>query len=195
MDKNLPTGNHHNLTQEGPDAIRWMRTLDADIQLHHEVWEKGYPSRFGAKIPVQSGWNLDKLEQYLRDYEDKDIVEWLKYGWPTGRVPGIPDPGWADRNHKGAEEYPQALKAYIEKELSHKAIMGPYEKIPFSNRVGISPLSTRPKKDSEERRIILDLSFPIGQGVNDGIPGDNYMGFEASLSFPRTDDFAYQIYH
>ena len=71
--------------------------------------------------------------------------------------------------------------------------MGPYEKIPFQTKVGISPLSTRPKKNSDDRRVILDLSFPIGNGVNDGILKDNYMGLTAKLSFPKVDDFAFRI--
>ena len=72
--------------------------------------------------------------------------------------------------------------------------MGPYKKIPFSRHVGISPLSTRPKRGSEDRRVILDLSFPIGESVNDAIPKDTYMGFHAKLTFPQTDDFAVRIF-
>ena len=72
--------------------------------------------------------------------------------------------------------------------------MGPYDKIPFENKTGISPLSTRQKKDSKERRDILDLSFPIGQGVNDGVPKNSYLGWEAKLTFPNVDDFAFRIH-
>ena len=60
-----------------------------------------------------------------------------------------------------------------------------HTKIPFSRHVGISPLSTRPKRGSEDRRVILDLSFPIGESVNDGIPKDTYMGFHAKLTSPE----------
>ena len=73
--------------------------------------------------------------------------------------------------------------------------MGPFQKIPFAGNIGISPLSTRPKKGSDERRVILDLSFPIGEAVNDGIPKDTYMGFMATLRFPKTDDFATRIFY
>ena len=72
--------------------------------------------------------------------------------------------------------------------------MGLYKKIPFERGVGISPLSTRPKKGTEERRVILDLSFPIGGSVNDGVPKDTYMGFSARLTFPKTDEFAARIF-
>ena len=72
--------------------------------------------------------------------------------------------------------------------------MGPFQKIPFTGRIGIFPLSTRPKKGSADRRVILDLSFPMGEAVNYGIPKDSYLGFAAKLGFPRTDDFAFRIF-
>ena len=182
------------IPRETPQATKWLKQLDEDIKNHLEVWEKGYPNRFGAKIQVKSKWNLELLESLLTDYDDKEIVEWLRYGWPTGRLPGLAEPKIWGKNHKGAEEFPQALQAYIAKESQHGAIMGPYDKIPFQGKVGISPLSTRAKKNSQERRVILDLSFPIGEGINDGIPKETYLGLEAKLTFPKTDDFACRIF-
>ena len=42
--------------------------------------------------------------------------------------------------------------------------------------------------------MILDLSFPLGRAVNDGMIKDNYLGFNAKLSFPKVDDFAFRIF-
>lgn len=72
--------------------------------------------------------------------------------------------------------------------------MGPYSNIPFEDNIGVSPLSTRAKKGSSECRVILDLSFPVGDSVNDGIPKDTHLGFTAKLTFPKTDDFALTIF-
>ena len=44
------------------------------------VREKGYPNMFGARIPVKSKWNLTLLEELLQGYEDKQVIEGLKYG-------------------------------------------------------------------------------------------------------------------
>ena len=118
----------------------------------------------------------------------------MRFGWPTGRLPTLPEPGKSGNNHKGATEYPEALAKYITKEQMHDAVMGPYPAIPFQDRTGISPLSTRPKKDSSECRVIVDLSFPIGNSVNDGIQKDNYLGLQAVLKFPKVDDFTFRIY-
>ena len=131
----------------------------------------------------------------LGDYYDKELLEWLRYGWPTGRLPSLRPRGQSTQNHKGATVHPEHLQAYIKKEQKYQAVMGPFKKIPFKDNVGISPLSTRPKKGSTDRRVILDLSFPIGDAVNDGIPKDSYMGFIAKLTFPRTDDFTFRIFH
>ena len=155
---------------------------------------EGYPNRWGARKVVQSKWNLELFETLLKDCHDNEVVEWIRYGWPTGWLPSLPAPQWATQNHKGATEYPCHLKAYIKKEQSYGAVMGPYKKVPFKDKTGISPLSTQPKKGSTDRRVTLDLSFPIGGAVNDGIAKDTYMGLPAKLTFPRTDDFTLRIY-
>ena len=59
---------------------------------------------------------------------------------------------------------------------------------------GISPLSIRVKKDSADRQVILDLSFPMGEAVNDSIPKDTYMGLESKLTFPKTNHFVLRIF-
>ena len=56
------------------------------------------------------------------------------------------------RTIKGQLNMAQALEAYIGKELRHGAVMGPYHKIPFKTKVGISPLSTRPKRNSQGKK-------------------------------------------
>ena len=172
----------------------WMTNNDADINRHTQVLEQGYPNRWGARIPVPSAWNLQLFSNLLKSYEDQEIVEWLRFGWPTGRLPTLPPPSITSKNHKGATEYPHQLQRYIDKEKKYGAIMGPYKKIPFQSNTGISPLSTRPKKNSQDRRVILDLSFPIGDSINDGIPKDSYMGFQAELKFPKTDQLAVRIF-
>ena len=168
--------------------------MDKDIALHEEVIKNGYPNRWGARVPVSTKWNLELFEALLSDYKDKEVVEWMRYGWPSGSLPTLSSPVTTNRNHKGATEHPQALQKYIQKEQQHGAVMGPYRRIPFKANVGVSLLSTRPKKESGDRRIILDLSFPVGNSVNDGIWKDDYMGLPAKLTFPKVDDFAFHIF-
>lgn len=48
---------------------------------------------------------------------------------------------------------------------------------------------TRPKKNSENRRVIIDLSFPKGEGVNDGIDISSIYGRNTTYTLPNISDF------
>ena len=45
-------------------------------------------------------------------------------------------------------------------------------------------MMTRPKKDSVKKRIIIDLSFPLGRSVNAGIVKGFYLGLPFNFSLP-----------
>ena len=182
------------LQEASPEQMNSLEEKHPEIRLNKQVRAQGYPNRWGARIPIKPNWNLQLFENLLQGYTDIEIIEWMKYGWPIGRLPTLQPPDITFKNHKGATDYPEALDKYVVKESSHNAIIGPLEHIPFTEHLGISPLSTRPKKDSDDRRIILDLSFPPGRSVNDGMIKDNYLGFITELTFPKTDQFAHRIY-
>ena len=119
-----------------PDWIkRWLATNDPDISRHEQVLKQGYPNRWGAQVEVVTSWNLELMASLLQDYDDKEVVEWLRYGWPTGRLPTLPPPSISTINHKGATDYPEQLERCIKKEKSYGAVLGPFGKIPFSGKV------------------------------------------------------------
>ena len=60
--------------------------------------------------------------------------------------------------------------------------------------MGVSPLSTRGKCNSDDRDIILDLSFPQGASVNDWTPKDSYLGWPINLTYPTVDDLAKRVH-
>ena len=99
-------------------------------------------------------------------------------------------------NHKGATSFPSHIDNYIETELQHKAIIGPFQSIPFtkSTPVGVSPLSSRSKKDSDQRRIIVDCSWPIGSSLNDGLSKFQYLGVPIKLQYPTVDTLAKHVF-
>ena len=49
---------------------------------------------------------------------------------------------------------------------------------------------TRDKKDSTEKRIIVNLSFPSGSSVNYGILNGYYQGFPCTFKLPGILDVA-----
>ena len=90
-------------------------------------------------------------------------------------------------NHKGATKYEFQIDAYIRKELGLGTMIGLFENIPFKGPVAISPLSTRPKHDSDTRRVIMDCSWPIGVSLNDGIDKNQYLDKTVDLKYPTID--------
>ena len=130
--------------------------------------QSGRPNKDGCWIQVNYNWNFKFLEQKLVNYHDKDIIDLLKYGWLIEHSSEVPLE-LGGTNHKGATCYQDHVDKYIEKELKHGATIGPFECIPFSCQVAVSPVSTRAKRESTERCIIMDCSWPIGASLNDGI--------------------------
>ena len=158
------------------------------------VGNQGYPNCYGAKIPVISCWDLNWLDNNLWGYHDRELLNFLRYGWLANRLPGLPPPTINHRNHVSALHFPDDIDEYLKVELMHGVVMGLFAEIPFYHkRVGVSPLSTRPKSDSTQRCVILDLSYPEGSSVNDWTPKDMYLGMTVNLPYPTVDDLAMRM--
>ena len=83
------------------------------------------------------------------------------------------------------------MKKYLKKECMYGSILGPFKDNPFESNLVISPLNSVPKKDSEDRRIILDLSFSENDmndgSVNSHICKDLYLGQPVKVTYPSVD--------
>ena len=53
--------------------------------------------------------------------------------------------------------------------------------------VHISPFMTREKLDSNSRRTIMDLSFPKGLSINDGVLKDTYLSTDFQMHCPSVN--------
>ena len=145
------------------------------------------PNCEGAKIALETKINIEFLESHLKDYDDISVIKYCKHGWPINIVETEFNNRITHENHKSAVNFPDEMNKYITEELDHGSLLGPFECNPFSNPAIISPLSTCEKRGSDERRVIMDLSFPPGNSVNERIPKDRYNGEEFSLTFPSID--------
>ena len=130
------------------------------------------------------------LRHMLIDYRDFQVCDFLEFGFPLGCSKDIDSLPSSDRvkNHKGAREYPAEVKSYLDSEISQGTVLGPFKCNPFETKLFLSPLNTVPKHDTNERRIILDLSFPKGRAVNDFISKDKYLQEKVDLVYPKVDD-------
>ena len=103
------------------------------------------------------------MRQLLSDYSDKLICDFLNFGFPLGfqgNENELASHDWKYRNHKGATDFADEINSYLLKESKNNSILGPFKSNPFASNLVISPLNSVPKKDTTERRVILDLSFP-----------------------------------
>ena len=136
----------------------------------------------GARRRVPSGLNIGAWREYFKDYKDPYLVEYLEFGWPINfnRVHTLRA---AQGNHFSAEAYPEHVTYYIDTELTHEALLGPFEGPPVID-IHTRPLMTKVKKNSPHRRVIVDLSFPHGWSVNDGIHPTLHIDFPLTVKLP-----------
>ena len=89
-------------------------------------------------------------------------------------------------NHKSAEIHVDQVRNYLKEELSHGAVIGPFDILPPAFHT--SPPMTRDKQDSNNKRTIMDLSWPKGASVNDGVSKELYLGTSYTLHYPSVDN-------
>ena len=135
---------------------------------------------------MTSNLRVDIWPSYLQHYQDRIIVDFLRYGWPIN----YKSPVFASstfKNHLSALRNAVQLSSYISKELSYQSAFGPFRCNPFSSNCVISPLFCVPKSGSADLRFVHDLSFPEGFSVNDGISNELYLDQPFRLRLPGID--------
>ena len=134
-----------------------------------------------ACISVTSQLNIEVWQELLKDYWDQQLLQWLRFGFPLdfNRNGQLHCEGG---NHSSATQYPKDVDAYIQEESMYGAILGPFKENPIKNS-HTSPFMTRNKPNYDRRRVIIDLSWPLGASVNAGIGKDTYLGSPFALIF------------
>lgn len=131
-------------------------------ELYALVKAKNLPNALGARVILPSGLNIRAWIDSLHDYHDNQICHFLAFGWPIGYYFAT-IPKSVDINHPSATTHPEHVNNFLQVEKQHRAIAGPFDSLPFKPWTRLSPLMSRPKKGTKERRIIVDLSFPQGE--------------------------------
>lgn len=159
----------------------------------NNVRKFGQCNRYGLQASLESNWNLTLFSQLLQNYTDKDVIPWLRFGWPLGRDDTLPQPGWACANHPSAVNNPSDIRKYLDKEISYGTTIGPFPTPPFDAPVGRSAMSTRRKRDSKEKRVIHDFSWPVGVSINDQIHEGFYFDEKMIYDYATVDQLAERV--
>ena len=156
-----------------------------DIFMAHKlIRDSGLPNFLGLRIPVETNLNVSSWRKHLVDYFDQQLPDLIEFGFPLD-FDRTRDLQSTLVNHASARLNPDHVDKYIQEEVGFKAMLGPLDIKPFD--IHISPFMTRDKSDSNSRRTIMDLSFPKGLSVNDGVLNNMYLGTKFSMHYPSVD--------
>ena len=161
------------------------------IKLYDVTRSETKPNFLSTQIQLDSQLNADVWETLLENYWDKQLPFLIRYGFPLDfdRSSIL---GKNTKNHTSALAFPQDINVYLQEEISHGAIFGPYKDPPLSD-LHTSPFMTRPKPGASHRRVIIDLSFPHGQAVNSNISKFQYLGTDFILTLPSIDNITNKV--
>jgi hypothetical protein len=73
------------------------------------------------RVPVPSGFKIEKFKKLASGYWDEQLFELLKYGFPLDVRPDFM-PSNKQYNHSSADKYPEHVRKYIDKETATGAL-------------------------------------------------------------------------
>ena len=158
------------------------------LRMAEIIKQTGLPNYRAARLPIKLGLNIEAWEKHLKDYPDKHLIQYLKFGFPLSIKDAYTLKNTSISNHLSAIAFPQQVSAYLHKEISLGAMLGPMTSPPCED-FHCSPLLTRPK-DKDKRRVIVNLSYPKGNSVNDLVDRQHFDHSEFALKFPTVEKIA-----
>ena len=162
----------------------WLTT--GLVDLYNIVSEvSDCPNYIYPRIPVHSELHISRWRFHLADYYDQQFFECLEFGFPIGIHPRVPLDSQA-YNHSTALQYAEHVQHYINTEVGHLAMHGPYDSPPIPV-LPTSPMMSRPKPNLTNRRIIVDLSWPQDDAVNTSLDSEFHLNSLCKLSYPTID--------
>ena len=174
-----------------PEAKGQGPRFESPIDQHFMAKRHGVPNFLGSRIPVSSQLKVEEWERVLVNYWDTQLLELIRYGFPLdfNRNCNLSSD---KRNHASAMQFPSHVDTYLAEEKSFGAILGPFMENPIAN-CHYSPFMTRDKSGSDNRRVIIDLSWPKDYSVNAGIDKNSYLNTEFALTFPTVDHVTQEL--
>lgn len=142
----------------------------------------------GPRVPIITTNNIDAWRDISIGHKDDSwLLDAILYGFPMQyRGPPLYNPYVP--NHPSAANFKQYVQDYIQKECRLGAIIGPFDSPPFVPWCNVAPMMSREKPNKVDRRIIVDLSFPHGNGPNHFIQKNSVFGCSVSHTLPSVND-------
>ena len=176
-----------------PHKVLTYKEFDP-INVHEEVKNTGLYNFQKAKIQLPSSINFELFEHLCEGYWDYQLPYFIKFGFPLD-VPHDQQSKLqsTESSHNSAVNFPSHVDNYLKTEAEHVAIYGPYKDPPYGTSTQVSPFMSRDKPDSKNRRIIIDLSWPIGASINSFTAANLYLTTLYKLQYPTIDNKTDQL--
>ena len=110
---------------------------------------------------IADAWERELLSLGLLD-TFSDVPYSIRHGFDLG-IHSIPTETYIPNNHSSAIQHPQAIRTYINTELSNRRYTGPFSPSRLEALIGpfrTSPLGVVPKPTPGEFRLVQDFSYP-----------------------------------
>ena len=105
--------------------------------------------------------------QPLTRFSLQGLREGFHIGFNSHFLPNLKS---SRKNLEGAIQHPAVVDKYLEEKVALGRVAGPFRKSDLT-RIQISRFGVIPKSHQKDKwRLIIDLSHPKGNSVNDGIP-------------------------
>lgn len=158
-----------------------------DLRVYIKCLEASTYNALGPRIPIITSNNVQAWRDIATGPDDAWLIDCIQFGFPM-QYRGPPLHNTAAPNHPSAVHHQSHVDKYIASELSLGALIGPFRDPPFSGWCNIAPLMTREKANKSERRIIVDLSFPPGNGPNSFVVKNQVFGKLLPHLLPSVND-------
>lgn len=196
--------NHDEQYVAGPDphtlaqhrTKNWPRPNGLPTNLaaiYDRVRQSGLPNVLGIRETLPTKLNLGEWRAHLADYpEYAELLDFVEFGFPLGYLG--PESNYDIKyNHSSANDFSSDINKFLEKEISLGGIIGPFSDKPFTPWLHAAPFMSRPKRDSIDRRIIADLSFPQELSINAFILKNAIWGQARNHSLPTVSEFVEKV--
>ena len=120
------------------------------LKIAHIVNETGTSNYRQARIPIESGLNIEAWEENLSNYPDTRLIQYLKFCFPLSITKYKKLDVGKVTNHYSGLQHPGAVTQYLDKERDLGAILGPVRD-EDKHLVHCPPLLTRPKDNNRKR--------------------------------------------
>ena len=155
---------HRKRTWPFPAAsLSVTRGVDKFAAIYDVVRATGLPNCLSARTPLPIGLNLQAWQSYMDlDTDEAELLDYITYGFPLGYMGPI-SPTAGVPNHDTADQFPAHVDQFVDVELGEGALLGPFPSPPFIPWAHVSPIMTRPKADTSQRRVIYRPDLHEGE--------------------------------